>query len=96
MSLTGRKGYDYSTNSRLAGARGPANNSKSRLVFDLIFMRNSQSKRPIFKGPWRDGDGDGYLQAYRFLVDGQPVLDPNATGVVRDAQGEKASLIAVS
>lgn len=33
---------------------------------------------------------------YRFLVDGQPMLDPNATGVVRDERGERASLIAVS
>jgi len=33
---------------------------------------------------------------YRFLVDGQPVLDPHATGIVRDEQGEPASLVAVS
>jgi 1,4-alpha-glucan branching enzyme len=33
---------------------------------------------------------------YRFLVDGQPMLDPRATGVARDEQGEKVSLIAVS
>ena len=33
---------------------------------------------------------------YRFLVDGQPMLDPHATGVVRDAHGERASLVAVS
>lgn len=33
---------------------------------------------------------------YRFLVDGQPTLDPHATGIVRDDQGERVSLIAVS
>jgi len=33
---------------------------------------------------------------YRFLVDGKPMLDPHATGVVRDEQDEQASLIAVS
>ena len=33
---------------------------------------------------------------YRFLVDGQPVLDPKANGVARDAKGERVSLIAVS
>jgi 1,4-alpha-glucan branching enzyme len=33
---------------------------------------------------------------YRFLVDGKPMLDPHATGVARDEQGEKVSLIAVS
>lgn len=33
---------------------------------------------------------------YRFLVDGEPALDPNATGVVRDERGERVSLIAVS
>jgi 1,4-alpha-glucan branching enzyme len=33
---------------------------------------------------------------YRFLVDGRPVLDPQATGVVRDENDEQASLIAVS
>ncbi|MDR3378458.1 MAG: glycogen-binding domain-containing protein [Verrucomicrobiae bacterium] len=32
---------------------------------------------------------------YRFLVDGNPVLDPNA-GVIRDEQGEQASLMVVS
>ena len=37
----------------------------------------------------------GYHQ-YRFLVDGKPVLDPHATGVVRDECNERASLIAVS
>ena len=33
---------------------------------------------------------------YRFLVDGQPVLDPHATGMVRGERGEQFSLIAVS
>jgi 1,4-alpha-glucan branching enzyme len=33
---------------------------------------------------------------YRFLVDGEPVLDRQASGVVRDGHNEPASLIAVS
>ena len=33
---------------------------------------------------------------YRFLVDGEPTLDPNATGTVRDERGERVSLVAVS
>jgi 1,4-alpha-glucan branching enzyme len=33
---------------------------------------------------------------YRFLVDGQPTLDPRATGIVRDEHGERVSLVAVS
>lgn len=33
---------------------------------------------------------------YRFMVDGKPVLDPHATGIVRDEHGDQASLIAVS
>jgi len=33
---------------------------------------------------------------YRFLVDGRPMLDPHAIGVVRDERGEKVSLVAVS
>jgi 1,4-alpha-glucan branching enzyme len=33
---------------------------------------------------------------YRFLVDGEPMLDPHATGVVRDEHGNQTSLIAVS
>jgi len=33
---------------------------------------------------------------YRFIVDGKPVLDPRASGVARDLEGHKASLIAVS
>ena len=33
---------------------------------------------------------------YRFLVDGKPMLDPQATGVARDEMDERVSLIAVS
>ena len=33
---------------------------------------------------------------YRFLVDGDPELDPSATGIGRDEHGEPVSLIAVS
>jgi 1,4-alpha-glucan branching enzyme len=33
---------------------------------------------------------------YRFLVDGKPVLDPHAAGVVRDEMGQPVSLIAIS
>lgn len=33
---------------------------------------------------------------YRFLVNGQPMLDPHATGIVRDEHGERVSLVAVS
>jgi 1,4-alpha-glucan branching enzyme len=33
---------------------------------------------------------------YRFLVDGKPMLDPHATGIARDEQGEKVSLMALS
>jgi 1,4-alpha-glucan branching enzyme len=33
---------------------------------------------------------------YRFMVDGQPELDPKASGVARDPKGQRASLIAVS
>jgi len=33
---------------------------------------------------------------YHFLVDGKPMLDPHAMGVVRDEHGEKVSLMAVS
>ncbi|MDW7979754.1 MAG: isoamylase early set domain-containing protein [Verrucomicrobiales bacterium] len=33
---------------------------------------------------------------YLFVVDGEPVLDPRAYGVVRDAEGRRYSLIAVS
>ena len=49
-------------------------------------------------------DGWWYLQVllahghhqYRFLVDGEPRLDPQATGVGRNEQGEEVSLVAVS
>jgi 1,4-alpha-glucan branching enzyme len=52
----------------------------------------------------RQPDGAWLLQVslhhghhqYRFLVDGQPVLDPKAQGIARDLKGEKASLLAVS
>jgi 1,4-alpha-glucan branching enzyme len=52
----------------------------------------------------RQPDGAWLLQVplhhghhqYRFLVDAKPVLDPRASGVVRDRNGERASLIAVS
>ncbi|HEY5909233.1 MAG TPA: isoamylase early set domain-containing protein [Verrucomicrobiae bacterium] len=33
---------------------------------------------------------------YRFLVDGQPRLDPRATGVTRNEANEEVSLVAVS
>jgi 1,4-alpha-glucan branching enzyme len=33
---------------------------------------------------------------YRFLVDGRPTLDPKATGVTKDEQNERASLLSVS
>ena len=33
---------------------------------------------------------------YLFLVDGKPVLDPNANGIVRNDRDERVSLIAVS
>jgi 1,4-alpha-glucan branching enzyme len=60
----------------------------------------SPSSHPMNRQP----DGAWLLQVplthghhqYRFLVDGQVVLDPRANGVARDAQGQKASLIAVS
>jgi 1,4-alpha-glucan branching enzyme len=37
----------------------------------------------------------GYHQ-YLFLVDGKPVLDPNATGKARNERNEPVSLIALS
>jgi 1,4-alpha-glucan branching enzyme len=37
----------------------------------------------------------GYHQ-YLFLVDGKPVLDPNASGKARNERGEPVSLIPVS
>jgi 1,4-alpha-glucan branching enzyme len=33
---------------------------------------------------------------YRFVVDGKPELDPSASGIGRDEQDERASLVAVS
>ena len=52
----------------------------------------------------RQVDGSWFLQVqlahghhrYRFLVDGQPMLDPRATGVDRNERNERVSLIAVS
>jgi hypothetical protein len=37
----------------------------------------------------------GYHQ-YLFVVDGEPMLDPNAHGIARNAKNEQVSLIAVS
>lgn len=33
---------------------------------------------------------------YQFLIDGKPTLDPRASGIARNEQNEKVSLIAVS
>jgi 1,4-alpha-glucan branching enzyme len=33
---------------------------------------------------------------YLFLVDGEPMLDPKATGIARDDQDNRVSLIAIS
>lgn len=33
---------------------------------------------------------------YAFLVDGEPMLDPHAYGIVRNERGDRVSLIAVS
>ncbi len=33
---------------------------------------------------------------YRFLVDGQPTLDPQASGTARDDDNQPVSLVAVS
>ena len=52
----------------------------------------------------RQVDGSWFLQvqlthghhSYRFLVDGEPMLDPRATGTGRDERNERVSLIAVS
>lgn len=52
----------------------------------------------------RRGDGWWFLQVmlghghhqYRFLVDGKPVLDPRAMGVVRNQSNEEVSVVAVS
>lgn len=39
--------------------------------------------------------GHGYHR-YVFLVDGEPMLDPNATGIARDDRNNCVSLIAIS
>ena len=52
----------------------------------------------------RQSDGSWHLQIplnhghhhYAFLVDGNPVLDPRATGVARNEKNERVSLIAIS
>ncbi len=52
----------------------------------------------------RRGDGWWFLQVwmphghhqYRFLVDGEPVLDLHASGMARDERDEPVSLVAVS
>jgi len=52
----------------------------------------------------RRADGWWYVQItlchghhqYRFIVDGKPMLDPSASGVGRDENGEEVSLVAVS
>jgi 1,4-alpha-glucan branching enzyme len=52
----------------------------------------------------RQPDGGWHLQIplnhghhhYLFLIDGKPMLDPRAQGVVRNEKNEKVSLIAVS
>ena len=60
----------------------------------------SPERHPMLRQP----DGAWLLQVplhhghhrYRFVVDGKPILDPRASGVTRDNQGERASLLAVS
>jgi hypothetical protein len=60
----------------------------------------NQESHPMQRQP----DGAWLLQLplhhghhrYRFIVDGQPVLDPRASGVGRDDHGERVSLVAVS
>src|SRR5690349_5198050 len=52
----------------------------------------------------RQIDGGWFLQVqlthgahrYRFLVDGEPVLDPRSTGITRDERNNGVSIIAVS
>lgn len=64
------------------------------------FNEWNESLHPMVRQP----DGAWALQVplhhghhqYRFLVDGNPVLDPKANGVARDPKGERVSLIAVS
>ena len=59
---------------------------------------------PIASPMVRRPDGTWFAQAhlshghhhYRFIVDGNPVLDPRAQGIGRNELNEKVSLIAVS
>jgi len=59
---------------------------------------------PVSLPMGRRVDGWWFLQVplthghhqYRFLVDGQPVLDPHATGKSRNEAEEEVSIIAVS
>ena len=52
----------------------------------------------------RHMDGEWFLEVwlthghhlYQFLVDGRPILDPNASGTARSERNELASLLAVS
>ena len=52
----------------------------------------------------RQIDGWWYIQVmlphghhqYRFMVDGRPMLDPQASGVARDERNDQVSIIAVS
>ena len=52
----------------------------------------------------RRADGGWFIEVqlshghhrYRFLVDGEPVLDPRGTGITRNDQNERVSLLAVS
>ena len=69
-----------------------------RLVGD--FNRWNVAATPMQRMP--DGRWTASLELhhghhrYVFLVDGEPMLDPNANGIVRDDQNNRVSLIAVS
>lgn len=58
------------------------------------------SANPLQKMP--DGSWQGQVplshghHRYVFVVDGQPILDPRATGVARNENNERVSLIAIS
>ena len=66
------------------------------LVGDFNQWRPAPMQRSV-DGWWRAQVqlGHGHHQ-YRFLVDGQPRLDPHAAGLARDEHDEHVSLIAVS